>query len=89
MGCLRDAYDELLKKEALEQCEDSCRNKWIAESASLYATWLSFSLGCLAWGSPVAQIACELWAMANFEYNYLKDSKAAEDCVDDCEELYS
>ena len=87
--CLRDAYEELQRKEALEACEDRCKAIWLAESAVIYATWLTESLACLALILPWAQVICGLAALATQAYWLHKSAKAAEDCVEDCEELYA
>lgn len=88
--CLRDAYEELQRnKEAREECEERCRNIWIAEQAMLYATYLTSALACLALILPPAQLICALTAMATWTYWAIKSKEAAEECVEDCEELFS
>lgn len=88
--CLRDAYEELQRnEEALKECEERCEAIWAAESASIYATWLSSSLACLALSFPPAQVICGLAALAIEGYWLLRSAKDAENCAQDCEALYA
>lgn len=88
--CIREAWENLQKEEEREkQCMNECEATLYVEHAMLFATWLTASIACTALVLPPAQVICAAIALANWLYWSTKASKAAEDCIEQCELKYS